>query len=188
MTQAAEIYQFPGNVSQAFAEYWEHIEHTGCPVSEKRARTLFHMTPEQYFANAGWVYVLRNPMLPANVFKIGKTTGAIQRRMRQLYTTGVPRQFELANARWCRDCSFVERGIHEHLAEFRVSGNREFFQVDLKRITQAINYVVAFCDPPPDHMIDLMFARWDYATKTETVNGKLVVERQPPMDPSEVPF
>lgn len=184
---SAEIYQFPAS-SGSFEEYWEEINDMGSPISLAQAKRIFHMTPEQYFENAGWVYVLQNPMLPKDVFKVGRTTGAIQRRMRQLFTTGLPSQFELASARWCRDCVLVERITHEKLSNYRVSDSREFFKCDLDDINRAINYANGLGDPTPDHMIDLMFSRWNYATKTETVNGKLVVERQPAIDPNEVPF
>ena len=66
----------------------------------------------------GIVYLLTNPAMPGLV-KIGMTTQEdIERRMRELYTTGVPVPFECQFA--CKvkkgDCAKIEKALHTAFA------------------------------------------------------------------------
>ena len=58
------------------------------------------------------VYVLTNDSMPGFV-KIGRTSGSIEKRMRDLYKTGVPIPFNCFYAVNVKDSDFVERKIHE---------------------------------------------------------------------------
>ncbi|KAF3980699.1 MAG: GIY-YIG nuclease family protein [Methylococcales symbiont of Iophon sp. n. MRB-2018] len=76
------------------------------------------------------VYVLSNSAMP-DIVKIGKTTQAdVKKRMRQLYTTGVPVPFECVFAIEVTDCSKVESGLHIAFGPNRINPNREFFKID----------------------------------------------------------
>lgn len=188
MTQTAEVFQFPiREARQSFEEYWEECQEVGAYLSKPEAYRLFHMAPEQYFANAGWVYVLGNELLTEGVYKVGRTTGRIERRMRQLYTTGVPSEFDCVYAGWFADCITAEMRVHNILAGYRVSESREFFAADLKTISQAIMLCHVRGEMHPDHMLSLALARHEYAINHETVRGVLVAKpkRLPDM---EVPF
>ena len=62
----------------------------------------------------GIVYLLTNPVMPGLV-KIGMTTQEdIEKRMKELYTTGVPVPFECQFA--CKvkkgDCAKIEKALH----------------------------------------------------------------------------
>lgn len=79
----------------------------------------------------GIVYVLTNPYMPG-IVKIGMTErGDIDARLRELYTTGVPVQFECAYA--CKvktsDCARIEKALHKAFAPDRVNEKREFFKI-----------------------------------------------------------
>ena len=79
----------------------------------------------------GIVYLLTNPVMPGLV-KIGMTTQEdIDKRMKELYTTGVPVPFECQFA--CKvkktDCAKIEKALHAAFAPQRVNSNREFFRI-----------------------------------------------------------
>lgn len=87
----------------------------------------------------GIVYLLTNPVMPGLV-KIGMTTQEdIDKRMRELYTTGVPVPFECKFA--CkvkkRDCVKIEKALHKAFDPQRINQNREFFRINVEQ-AQAI--------------------------------------------------
>lgn len=83
----------------------------------------------------GIVYLLTNPVMPGLV-KIGMTAQEdIDKRMKELYTTGVPVPFECAYA--CRvkktDCAKIEKALHTAFSPQRVNANREFFRIQVEQ-------------------------------------------------------
>lgn len=83
----------------------------------------------------GIVYLLTNPVMPGLV-KIGMTAQKdIEKRMRELYTTGVPVPFECQFA--CKvkkgDCVKIEKALHAAFAPQRVNANREFFRIQVEQ-------------------------------------------------------
>jgi len=76
------------------------------------------------------VYILTNEAMP-NLVKIGKTTRSdVKTRMNELYSSGVPFQFECAYAVEVDDCSTVEKALHIAFDPNRVNQKREFFSID----------------------------------------------------------
>lgn len=87
----------------------------------------------------GIVYLLINPVMPGLV-KIGMTTQEdIDKRMKELYTTGVPVPFECKFA--CKvkksDCHKIEKALHKAFNPQRINQNREFFRINVEQ-AQAI--------------------------------------------------
>jgi len=87
----------------------------------------------------GIVYLLTNPVMPGLV-KIGMTAQEdIDKRMKELYTTGVPVPFECKFA--CKvkksDCFKIEKALHRAFDPQRVNQNREFFRINVEQ-AQAI--------------------------------------------------
>lgn len=83
----------------------------------------------------GIVYLLTNPVMPGLV-KIGMTAQEdVDKRMRELYTTGVPVPFECAFA--CRvkktDCAKIEKALHTAFSPQRINANREFFRIQVEQ-------------------------------------------------------
>lgn len=173
MPEQMNVINFPDRSSEdeSFAEFWADCQETGQEISYERAVRLYHATPEEYFARAGWVYVLGNQYLAENVYKIGLTTGRIERRMKQLYTTGVPGQFDCVDAWWFSDCHHAESFVHDLLAEYRIDDGREFFCAELKTIKHALMTYSAIGDPCPVHMVHHMLRRSSHATKSEIIRG-----------------
>jgi len=76
------------------------------------------------------VYVLTNEAMP-NLVKIGKTIRSdVKTRMSELYSSGVPYQFECVYAVEVNDCSTVEKALHVAFNPNRVNPKREFFSID----------------------------------------------------------
>jgi predicted transport protein len=81
----------------------------------------------------GYVYILINPSLRLNRYKIGMTTKSPAERALDMSTaTGVPEPFEVAYARKVRDCQWAEREIKNRLEDKRISTNREFYDIALQ--------------------------------------------------------
>lgn len=85
----------------------------------------------------GIVYLLENEAMPG-IVKIGKTSRCdLEKRMKELFTTGVPLPFECVYA--CRvklsHMDELERALHTAFAPSRVNENREFFRVSAAQVT-----------------------------------------------------
>ena len=83
----------------------------------------------------GIVYLLTNLCMPGLV-KIGMTTQEdIDKRMKELYTTGVPVPFECQFA--CKvnnkDCAKIEKALHTAFDPQRINKNREFFRINVEQ-------------------------------------------------------
>ena len=83
----------------------------------------------------GIVYLLTNPCMPGLV-KIGMTRQEdLEKRMKELYTTGVPVPFECQFA--CKvnnkDCAKIEKALHTAFDPQRVNKNREFFKINVEQ-------------------------------------------------------
>lgn len=86
--------------------------------------------------NYGIVYLLTNEAMPGLV-KIGKTSRCdLEKRMKELFTTGVPLPFECAYA--CRvklsHMDELENALHQAFAPNRVNKNREFFRISTAQV------------------------------------------------------
>lgn len=87
-------------------------------------------------SNYGIVYLLVNEAMPGLV-KIGKTSRCdLEKRMKELFTTGVPLPFECAYA--CRvklvHMDELEKALHTAFAPNRVNENREFFRISTDQV------------------------------------------------------
>ena len=88
----------------------------------------------------GYVYVLMNPSMD-NLVKIGKTERTPEERAKELSsTTGVPTPFVVVYNCYFESCSEAEVFIHTYLENkgFRVSSNREFFEIPIKDAIDAV--------------------------------------------------
>jgi hypothetical protein len=89
-------------------------------------------------SSCGIVYVLTNSAMPG-LSKIGMTSQEdIQTRMGQLYSTGVPVQFDCVYACKVRDCATVEAALHHAFGNTRVNPKREFFQIEPERVVSVL--------------------------------------------------
>lgn len=78
----------------------------------------------------GCVYILKNEAMP-NLIKIGCTKETADKRANDLYTTGVPKRFEVVHELdqlEPEEYKKLESEIHRELEKYRVNPNREFFE------------------------------------------------------------
>jgi hypothetical protein len=86
----------------------------------------------------GIVYVLTNSAMPG-LTKIGMTSQEdIETRMSQLYSTGVPVQFDCVYACKVKNCMEVEAALHHAFGNARVNPKREFFQIEPERVVSVL--------------------------------------------------
>ncbi len=94
-------------------------------------------------ASPGFVYVMRAPMHPKNVFKIGLTQKTTETRANELSrATGVPGKICVMHEWAVGDCVSVEREVHHRLSEYRVDPRREFFEAPLDHIVTVIEETI----------------------------------------------
>ena len=80
------------------------------------------------------VYVLQNEAMPG-LIKIGITQqDEVDKRLQNLYTTGVPLPFECIWAGEVDNCKEVESIIHNAFSDFRINPKREFFKLKPERV------------------------------------------------------
>jgi len=88
----------------------------------------------------GYVYVLMNPSME-NMVKIGKSTKDPKDRAKELSsTTGVPTPFVVVYNCYFENCTKSESYVHTYLESkgYRVSKNREFFEIPIKDAIDAV--------------------------------------------------
>ena len=96
------------------------------------------------------VYVLSNPAMPGMV-KIGMTDrDDVQRRMSELYSTGVPLPFECSIALQVegRKAVDIENALHIAFEPYRVNPSREFFNIESEQ-AEALLRVIPGIDVTP---------------------------------------
>ena len=79
----------------------------------------------------GYIYIAGNKGMPGLV-KIGMTSNTPAKRLKELYTTGVPYPFHLHYAKRIRNPRLIEKQLHKIFQKHRVSNKREFFSIDAK--------------------------------------------------------
>jgi hypothetical protein len=80
------------------------------------------------------VYVLTNKAMPGMV-KIGFTRQEhVQKRIDELYTTGVPLKFHTEWACRIKNAADAEKALHTAFKKERVNGSREFFTIEPEQV------------------------------------------------------
>jgi hypothetical protein len=85
---------------------------------------------ERLEAGIGTLYVLGTNLYTKEgeeIVKIGITTGSVESRVNQLYTTGVPFRFRVIKEFETKNFYDLEQSIHKLLDPFRINQSREFF-------------------------------------------------------------
>lgn len=76
----------------------------------------------------GYCYIITNPAFKSNLLKIGYTD-SLERRLNDLYTTSVPKRFEVYAALKTTKYKEAEELMHKAFDDARISPDREFFQL-----------------------------------------------------------
>jgi len=93
--------------------------------------------------NAGYIYIMRQPVHEENIFKVGLTKRNTEQRKRELSNTSSPDKFFIINSYPTKDCSEAEKRIHKRLDKYRLTTRREFFRCDLRIIMEACEEIVS---------------------------------------------
>ena len=96
------------------------------------------------------VYVLTNPAMP-DIVKIGMTDrDDVQKRMSELYSTGVPLPFECSMALQVegKKAADIENALHTAFEPYRVNPSREFFNIEPEQ-AEALLRVISGIDVTP---------------------------------------
>lgn len=104
----------------------------------------------------GYIYILINPALHRDLLKIGKTTRQPEDRAKEISSTGVPAEYRVAFDIESSDCDLAELIVHNRLAEYRYTKNREFFKLPLKTaISKITSLILEIEHTPPDERAKL---------------------------------
>lgn len=85
---------------------------------------------EKLEAGVGRLYVLGTDLYTKRgeeIVKIGITTGTVESRITQLYTTGVPFRFRVIKDIETKNYYELEQSLHKLLDPYRINKSREFF-------------------------------------------------------------
>lgn len=99
------------------------------------------------------VYVLTNEAMPGFI-KVGTTKKPILKRMKDLYSTGVPVPFECHYAAIVEESLNVERRIHRAFEKLRINKNREFFELEPEAAADIIRLVEQEDATPQEDFIE----------------------------------
>lgn len=92
-------------------------------------------------SNEGYVYILTHPCFKDNIVKIGKTQGAVEDRAKQLFTTALPKEFNIYATLKTSKFSETEELIHDYFNSSRISPNREFFSISPQKALEVFKKV-----------------------------------------------
>lgn len=92
--------------------------------------------------NAGYIYIMRQPIHEENIFKIGLTRRSSEERSKELSNTSSADKFFIINSYHTKDCVEAEKQIHKALEHYRLTSRREFFRCDLKIIMDTCEKVI----------------------------------------------
>ena len=91
--------------------------------------------------NSGIVYVLSNKYMKG-LLKIGRTKREdLKKRLKELYNTSVPCEFDCEYACEVDDCKKVEEALHTAFCAQRVNPKREFFNVASESVVAILKLV-----------------------------------------------
>ena len=99
------------------------------------------------------VYILTNDCMPG-IVKIGRTTNNVEKRMKELYKTGVPIPFDCHYAGVVKDANEVEKVLHEAYGDSRINKNREFFRLSPERARAILSYISVEDVTPSDTPVE----------------------------------
>lgn len=96
----------------------------------------------------GYVYIFTNPSFKENCVKIGMTID-VERRRKELFTTGVPTEFEIYATMKTSKYSEVEKVVHQtidSLTDLRIRQNREFFNITPQEALKIFDVIKGILD------------------------------------------
>ncbi|MCL1689888.1 hypothetical protein CMU59_16305 [Elizabethkingia anophelis] len=118
------------------------VERNDAYYSTKKGTTEVSQTEIYEGANAGYIYIMREPSHEINIFKIGLTRRSTEERRKELSNTSSPDKFLIVNSYNTKDCVMAEKLIHKELEKYRLTERREFFRCDLRMILDTCEKII----------------------------------------------
>jgi len=88
------------------------------------------------------VYILENDAMPG-LIKVGRTQNTVERRMAELYSTGVPLPFRCVHSVLVNDMVSVEGLMHTALWAYRENMSREFYRIPVEEAIATLDQIAA---------------------------------------------
>jgi hypothetical protein len=131
---------FDKNGKKIIGKTW--VERNDIYYSTKKGVTKVQQVEIFNNENAGYVYIMRQPIHEENIFKIGLTRRDSEQRSKELSNTSSADKFFIINSYNTKDCLEAEKQIHKELESYRLTSRREFFRCDLKIIMDTCERVI----------------------------------------------
>ena len=128
------MFNYPSGIAIAYVE--ENVSLFEKKYLKRISNKIRSIEREDHLKSKdAFVYVLSNKSLD-KLYKIGFTTGLPKDRASELSSTELPYPYEVELTLKIKDAEFTEKLVHKLLNEFRVTNNREFFKIPLKKISK----------------------------------------------------
>ena len=103
---------------------------SGAGPADSEEESVEFESLEKLEENRGTLYVLGTNLFTRTgeeIIKIGITTGSVEQRINQLYTTSVPYRFRVIKQTETKNYAELEQSLHKLLDPFRINRSREYF-------------------------------------------------------------
>jgi hypothetical protein len=108
----------------------------------------FEPPPETTDVTAGYLYVMRCPLMEGDIYKVGFTAKTPRERAEELSrATGVPYAFVVVHSWHHENAREVERVAHAALADRRLPSRREFFKAPFDELREIIDRAITQYSP-----------------------------------------
>ncbi|KAL6060073.1 Nuclear GTPase SLIP-GC [Balamuthia mandrillaris] len=132
------------NLSETQKLWWDIKDRWGRGL-RRFMLTQLETQVESRIKNRGFL-LQTNPGYQHDYFKIGLTGRALNKRVQELRTTGVPQRFEIKRHWRTNHTKIFEYIMHTLFSSMRVTKDREFFQTDLELITKVGDHLHRILD------------------------------------------
>ncbi|PCI66689.1 MAG: hypothetical protein COB38_10105 [Gammaproteobacteria bacterium] len=137
----AQIYTVSRSISNVYADKTQKpvkLSILSSPADQMDGNGALPEDLNKLEKGVGTLYVLGTHLYDKNgeeIIKIGITTGSVDARISQLYTTGVPYRFRIIKEFETKNYAELENSLHKLLDPFRINKSREFF------VEKALEYI-----------------------------------------------
>jgi len=162
---------------------WYHLQYGQSAESKIHEESVEGESSRSIYS--GWLYVLANSHMPG-LLKIGRTDRSPRERIDELSAaTGVPTPFILIWDEQVSDSLAAEREIHRLLEAHRISGDREFFQLDPRSAIEMLSRVAAKFSPLSESKEPSV--AMDFEKEDEIfISALMLVKRRGEIDPRSI--
>lgn len=130
------------NNNEIHGKTWVSVLKTWHEVTNEPIKITNNIKPLVNTKNNGYIYIMRNASHDKDIFKVGLTRRETETRAKELYSTGVPDKYLVAEEFMTADCVLAEMLIHRKLEKYRLNDKREFFKTQYSIIRKVVDEIV----------------------------------------------